>query len=59
MLKSILRQPNTGIIFIDGTPGTPHRTPGTPRAPGDLLPGTSPARALASSPMGKKEILLV
>ncbi|XP_013187745.2 DNA replication licensing factor MCM4 [Amyelois transitella] len=42
-------QRSTGTPSNNGTPGTPR---GTPRTPGAQVPGTSPARALASSPLG-------
>ncbi|XP_026321019.1 DNA replication licensing factor MCM4 isoform X2 [Hyposmocoma kahamanoa] len=48
-------QRSTGTPSKDGTPRTPRRTPGTPsgrRTPRDNILGTSPARALASSPIG-------
>ncbi|XP_026763074.2 DNA replication licensing factor MCM4 [Galleria mellonella] len=49
-------QRSTGTPSKDGTPGTPRgtsRTPrSTPRTPGVQIPSTSPARALASSPIG-------
>lgn len=50
------------LFFTDGTPRTPKRTPGTPRGrrtPGDNIPGTSPARALASSPIGNFYLFLI
>ncbi|XP_023939965.2 DNA replication licensing factor MCM4 isoform X2 [Bicyclus anynana] len=42
-------QRSTGTPSKDGTPGTPHQTPRTPHRE---APGTSPARALPSSPLG-------
>ncbi|KAH9633206.1 hypothetical protein HF086_017761 [Spodoptera exigua] len=52
-------QRSTGTPSKNGTPGTPRgtpQTPGTPRrsprTPGGQAPGTSPARAMASSPLG-------
>ncbi|XP_037873653.1 DNA replication licensing factor MCM4 isoform X1 [Bombyx mori] len=47
-------QRSTGTPSKDGTPSTPRAAPGpsrTPRTPREA-PGTSPARALASSPIG-------
>ncbi|KAJ0174264.1 hypothetical protein K1T71_010410 [Dendrolimus kikuchii] len=41
-------QRSSGTPSKDGTPGTPRGTPHTPRQ----APGTSPARAMASSPIG-------
>lgn len=44
-------------FFLDGTPGTPRGAPGTPRGtprtPSAQMAGTSPARPLMSSPLGK------
>ncbi|XP_050551138.1 DNA replication licensing factor MCM4 isoform X1 [Spodoptera frugiperda] len=52
-------QRSTGTPSKNGTPGTPRgtpQTPGTPRrsprTPGGLAPGASPARTMASSPVG-------
>ncbi|XP_045522203.1 DNA replication licensing factor MCM4 [Pieris brassicae] len=42
-------QRSTGTPSKDGTPGTPRRPP---RTPSHQVPGTSPARALESSPIG-------
>ncbi|XP_026491759.1 DNA replication licensing factor MCM4 [Vanessa tameamea] len=45
-------QRSTGTPSKDGTPGTPGTPRQTPRTPNQQAPGTSPARALPSSPLG-------